>query len=218
MRDTTLCEHLLGIEDPWTVNKVELDIEKQRVEVWFQHPKRVKWPCPECGAEGMLHDHAAESVWRYRDSCQFQTFLHADPRRVRCLEHGVRQVKLPWAEPKARFTLLFERFANEVLQETSIEAATRILGISWDEVWYVLHRAVERGLRRKPKQGISQYGVDEKSAGRGQDQDYVTVICDLERGTVEEITGGSSKESFTGYLDQLSEEQIEGIEAVSMDI
>ena len=216
MRDTTLYQHLLGIEHPWTVSKVELDIGKQRVDVWVEHPKGVKWPCPECGAEGTLHDHAEERVWRHLDSCQFQTFLHAHPPRVRCLEHGVRQVKLPWAEPRARFTLLFERFAIEVLRQTSIQAARRILGISWEEAWHLLDRAVERGMRRKPKGVISQYGVDEKSAGRGQD--YVTVICDLERGTVEEVTEGNSKESLTGYLDQLSEEQIEGIEAVSMDM
>ena len=216
MRDTTLYQHLLGIEHPWTVSKVELDIGKQRVDVWVEHPKGVKWPCPECGAEGTLHDHAEERVWRHLDSCQFQTFLHAHPPRVRCLDHGVRQVKLPWAEPRARFTLLFERFAIEVLRQTSIQAAGRILGISWEEAWHLLDRAVERGMRRKPKGVISQYGVDEKSAGRGQD--YVTVICDLERGTVEEVTEGNSKESLTGYLDQLSEEQIEGIEAVSMDM
>jgi len=112
--------------------------------------------------------------------------------------------------------LLFERFAIEVLRQTSIQAAGRILGISWEEAWHLLDRAVERGMRRKPKRVICQYGVDEKSAGRGQD--YVTVICDLERGTVEEVTEGNSKESLTGYLDQLSEEQIEGIEAVSMDM
>jgi transposase len=34
MRDTTLYQHLLGIEHPWRVSKVELDTEKQRVDVW----------------------------------------------------------------------------------------------------------------------------------------------------------------------------------------
>jgi len=216
MRDTTLYQHLLGIESPWSVSKVELDIENQRVDVWVEHPKEIKWPCPECGAEGKLHDHADERVWRHLDSCQFQTFLHAKPPRVHCLEHGVRRVKLPWAEPKARFTLLFERFAVEVLMQTHIQAARKILRISWDEAWHILDRAVERGLRRKPKRVISQYGVDEKSAGRGQN--YVTIVCDLKEGTVEEVTEGNSKESFTRYLDQLSEDQIDGIEAVSMDM
>lgn len=73
---------------------------------------------------------------------------------MQCPKHGVRQVTLPWAEPSARFTILFERFAIEVLSQTSIQAARKILCISWDEAWHILDRAVERGLKRKPKRVI----------------------------------------------------------------
>ena len=148
MRDTELYRHLLGVGDPWFVSEVQLDVKEQRVDVWVEHPKGLQWPCPECGAEGTLHDHAEERVWRHLDSCQFQTFLHARPPRVVCPEHGVRQVQLPWAKPHARFTLLFERFAIEVLRHTTIQAGKMILRISWDEAWHVMERAVQRGLRR----------------------------------------------------------------------
>jgi hypothetical protein len=33
----------------------------------------------------------------------------------------------------SRFTALFERLAIDVLLETSISGATKILGLSWDE-------------------------------------------------------------------------------------
>jgi len=216
MRDTELYHHLLGLEDPWFVGEVNLDTEAQRVDVWVEHPKGLHWPCPECGIEGPLHDHAGERVWRHLDSCQFQTFLRARPPRVICPEHGVRQVRLAWAEPHARFTVLFERFAIEVLSHTHIEAGRRILRISWDEAWHLLERAVQRGERRKPERIIAQLGVDEKSVGSGQD--YVTVVCDLERATVEEVTEGNSCRSLQSYFDGLSIEQREGIEAVAMDM
>jgi hypothetical protein len=51
----------------------------------------------------------------------------------------------PWAEPKGRFTALFERFAIDVLKETDVLGATRILGIAWDEACHVMKKAVERG-------------------------------------------------------------------------
>src|SRR5512138_225865 len=108
MQDTTLYQHLLGLRQPWTVSRVALDVATQRVDVWVEHPKGLQWACPDCGTLATLHDHAAERVWRHLDSCQFQTFLHAEPPRVKCPEHGVRQVSLPWAEPHGRFTLLFE--------------------------------------------------------------------------------------------------------------
>jgi len=62
---------------------------------------------------------------------------------VSCPEHGVRQVRVPWAEPSSRFTALFERFAIDVLLETCITGAAEILGITWDE-----DEAHHRGRRR----------------------------------------------------------------------
>lgn len=217
MRDTDLYRHLLGLESPWSVGRVELDVAAQRVDVWVEHPKGMKWPCPECGREGALYDHAEERVWRHLDSCQFQTFLHARPPRVDCSEHGVRQVRLPWAEPHARFTLLFERFAIDVLRHTSIQAARLILGISWDEAWHLMDRAVQRGLSRKPERIIPQIGVDEKAAGQGQ-SNYISIVCDLKGGTVEEVTEGRGAASLEAYFQGLTPEQLAGVEAVSIDM
>jgi transposase len=216
MRDTDLYRYLLGIIDPWFVDDVKLEIQAQRVDVWVSHREGMTWPCPDCGAFGPLHDHAPERVWRHLDSCQFQTFLHARPPRVNCPKHGVRQVKLPWAEPHARFTVLFERFAIDVLLNTHIQAGREILRISWDEAWHLMERAVKRGLERKPEKVVAKLGVDEKSVGSGQD--YVTVVCDLERGSVEEVTEGNSCRSLQIYLDGLTSEQLEGIQAVAMDM
>ena len=217
MRDTELYRHLLGLVDPWSIGRVELDIAAQRVDVWVEHPRGRKWPCPECGKEGALHDHGEERVWRHLDSCQFQTFLHARPPRVDCSEHGVRQVRLPWAEPHARFTLLFERFAIDVLKHTNTHAAREILGISWDEAWHLMERAVQRGLMRKPAKIVPLVGVDEKSAGKGQ-KNYVTIISDLESSMVEEVTYGHDSASLETYFKGLNEEQLAGIEAVSIDM
>ncbi|HAN98530.1 MAG TPA: ISL3 family transposase, partial [Planctomycetaceae bacterium] len=35
--------------------------------------------------------------------------------RVECPEHGVQAVEVPWAQTSSRFTILFERFAIDVL-------------------------------------------------------------------------------------------------------
>ncbi len=217
MRDTDLYRYLLGLSDPWNVDRVELDLAEQRVDVWVKHPGNRTWTCPECGKEGPLYDHAEERVWRHLDSCQFQTFLHASPPRMNCPDHGVRRVRLPWAEPHSRFTLLFERFAIDVLLCTNIQAARRILGLSWDESWHLMARAVKRGLARKPAKVVPIIGVDEKSAGKGQ-RNYVTVISNLARRTVEEVTYGNDSASLRGYFHGLNEEQLTGIKAVSIDM
>jgi transposase len=216
MQDTELYRYLLGIEAPWTVKKVQLDLVNQRVDVWADHAEDLRWPCPECGDLVPLYDHAAERAWRHLDSCQFMTFLHARPPRINCQEHGVRQVRLPWAEAKARFTLLFERLAIDVLRESDILGATRILRISWDEAWHILERAVERGLMAKEKRICSRIGIDEKSVGKGHT--YMTLVCDLDSSTVEYISEDRKQTSLDGYFEGLSYEQREGIEAVALDI
>jgi transposase len=216
MRDTELYQQVLGLQAPWEVSRVELSAEGERIDVWAEHPRGTHFACPECSVELSVYDHVDEREWRHLDTCQFLTFLHARPPRVSCPSHGVRQVTLPWAEPMSRFTILFERLAVDVLGATNVTRAGRLLHTSWDETWGLMARAVHRGQRAKASLVPTHLGVDEKSAGRGQD--YVTVVSDLDRGTVEYIADERKKASLDSYFDQFSPEQLAGIEAVGMDM
>ena len=48
MRDVELYQQLLGLVAPWTVGRVELSVEGERVDIWAEHAPEVRWPCPEC--------------------------------------------------------------------------------------------------------------------------------------------------------------------------
>jgi transposase len=216
MQDTALYQYLLGLQSPWTVNRVTLDVNGQRVDVWAVHPEGAMWACPHCSRALPLYDHAEERMWRHLDSCQFQTYLHARIPRVECGEHGVVQVLVPWATPRSRFTLLFERLALDVLRHCDVTGATRILRISWDEAWGLMERAVQRGRARKARTVVRQIGVDEKAAAKGHR--YLTLVCDLDEGTVEHISEDRTQESLDGYYAGLTTEQLDGIEAVAMDM
>jgi transposase len=39
MQDTALYQYLLGLQSPWTVSRVNLDVNAQRVDVWATHPE-----------------------------------------------------------------------------------------------------------------------------------------------------------------------------------
>jgi transposase len=216
MQDTALYQYLLGLKSPWSVSRVDLNVKGQCVEVWAEHPEGASWACPQCSRELPLYDHAEERTWRHLDSCQYQTHLHARIPRVECGEHGVVQVTVPWAEARSRFTLLFERLAIDVLRQCDVTGATKILRISWDEAWGIMERAVKRGRQRKAPKVVRRLGVDEKAAAKGHR--YLTLVCDLEEGTVEHIAEERKKESLDGYYQGLSEEQLASIEAVAMDM
>jgi len=216
MQDTALYEYLLGLKSPWKVGRVELNVKEQRVDVWAEHPEGIAWGCPTCSRELPLYDHAEERAWRHLDSCQYKTYLHARIPRVQCPEHGVLQVMVSWAEPKSRFTILFERLAIDVLSQCDVSGATRILRISWDEAWGLMERAVRRGQARKAYKVVRHIGVDEKAAAKGHR--YLTLVCDLDEGKVEHVTEDRKKESLEEYYQGLTKEQLEGIEAVAMDM
>ena len=60
---------LHGLTAPWTVEKVNLEIAKQHVEVHVGHRAAQRFACPECGRELGSYDHVAKRVWRHLDSC-----------------------------------------------------------------------------------------------------------------------------------------------------
>jgi len=217
MKDVELYARILGLEAPWSVENVVLKTNESRVDIWLQHEPRVAWACPECGLSLPCRDHSEERTWRHLDTCQFKTFLHARISRVDCPEHGVRQVSIPWAEPRSRLTLLMKRLVIDVITEcATIDGARRLMRLSRDETMGVMARAVRRGKARKEQRKISYIGVDEKAFRKGHD--YMTVVCDSIRGTVEHVADDRKTTSLEEYFDTLNEEQIASIKAVSMDM
>ena len=127
-----------GLSAPWQVTDVRLDVEATEIHVHVDHPEGCRWTCPKCSRELGCYDHAPERQWRHLNTCQFHTLVHARIPRVECPEHGVVQVKVPWAEPHGRFTLLMERFVIDVLQACqTVKGACALVGISWDQAWHV---------------------------------------------------------------------------------
>jgi transposase len=135
---------------------------------------------------------------------------------VYCLEHGVRRVAVPWALSEARCTTAFESHAIDVLLETDVLGASRLLRISWHEAWNLMERAVLRGQKAKRRRVIGQLGVDEKAVAKGHQ--YVTLVCDLDRSTVEFVADDRRKTSLDAYYQSLTKKQLSGIEAVAMDM
>jgi transposase len=217
MQDKELYQHLLGLDSPWSVSEVTLNMEEQQIDVCVEHPSGTKFCCPECGRSLACYDHVRDRHWRHLDSCQFKTILHAAVPRVQCPEHGVKQVRVPWAEKQSRFTILFERLAIDVLLATqTVTGAMSILRTNWDQTWNLLQRAVRRGQDRKEDKPLPRIGIDEKAFSKGQS--YITLLYDLDNSTVEAITDGNNTESGNACFSQLSLEQIATVEAVAMDM
>ena len=216
MQDTKLFETILGITTPWHVARVTLKPEDERVDVWLEH-EPTRWPCPDCGETVPAFDHAAERTWRHLDTCQFQTHLHAKIPRVQCPAHGVKQVRVPWAEPRSRFTVLLERLIIDlILQCSTVKGACEIAGVSWDEAWGVMSRA-SHGATRGRRRGRSLTSASTRR--RSARAIAITRSCATSSGRPSNLwLKIARRESLAAYYAQLTDAQRQALHAVAMDM
>lgn len=211
----SLYEAVLGLRAPWKVERVETDLASGEVNVWVAAPKHERMACPECSTLAPIHDHQDRS-WRHLDTCQFRTILHARVPRLKCPTHGVRQIKVPWAEPGSQFTAMFESLTIDWLKLATVSAAAKQLRISWDEASGIMERAVKRGLERREVEPVKHVGVDETSFAKRHE--YVTVVTDLEHSRVLYVADDRKQSSLDGYWDSRPREHLLAIEAITMDM
>ena len=209
---------VLGLEPPWRVVNVTLDTGGRKVRVEIENEQK-RLPCPVCEEQCMRHD-ARHRRWRHLDTCQFQTILEAEVPRVKCRRHGVKQVLVPWADRGSRFTAMFETLVISWLHEASIKAVAELFGLSWTVIDGIMERAVRRGVKRQcfeEGRGLPKHlGIDETSFQKRHE--YVTVICDQEKGHVIHVADGRSASAVAEYLGDFDEESRAAVETVAMDM
>lgn len=215
MDDRALYATILGLPEPWEVERVELKEDEGAVHVWVVPRPGTRFGCSDCGEVSPIYDHQERS-WRHLDTCQFRTLLHARVPRLNCVTHGVKLLRVPWAEAHSRFTLLFERLAIAWLKEATPTAVARRLGLTWEEANGMVKRAVRRGLARRSSAAGSRIGIDEHSYLRPHE--YVTMVCDLDRRQVLYVGDDRRAETLVPYFEGLTPEELNGITAIAMDM
>jgi transposase len=162
-----------------------------------------------------LYDHV-ERRWRHLDTCGFESVIVCRVPRLK-KEGKIETAPVPWAGKRSRFTLLYERFAIEVLLACrGVSAAAQLRGLSWDQLHLIMERAVERGLKRRELEELRHVGMDEKSFAKGQS--YVSLLTDLDQGRVLEVKEGNDLEAADLLFASLPQEVLGAIEAVCIEI
>ena len=128
--------------------------------------------------------------------------------------HGIRQAKVPWAEPGSGFTALFEALAISWLKVAAVNAVSERMQISWDEAWGIKARAVSRGLARRENTPIEELAVDETSFQKRHE--YVTVLVDRKTGFVVDILDDRKKVTLKTWL-VANKDRLREVRSVSMD-
>jgi transposase len=217
MKDTQLYEQLLGLSKPWSVERVEVDLDGGLITVHVKCERDVVWGDPETG-EDRAHVHGwVTRQWRHLDTCQLQTRIVAEVPRLKLESGRVEDAAVPWAERYSRLTLLMEAFIIRLLGAAScIKRVASLMRLDWHTVNAVMNRAVQRGMQRRTQQPVRHLGMDEKSFLR--DQSYSSVLTDLDRRRVLDVVPGRSLEDAKTLLGTLTQEQRQAVRAVVIDM
>jgi len=216
MKETAFFAQVLGITRPWFISEVVLDKEAQRVDIYVEHSSGFTFPCPECQKLCSVYDHMKEREFRHLNMFQVATFIHVRLPRIKCPEHGVKQIVSGLGEDSSSMTYEFESFVIDLQRECSIESVCRLLDMNWHTCWEVMERSVERGQARKPHRIPERIGVDEKSFSRGHR--YETLVYDLDSATVEYVADKRDQGSLESYYRQFSLEERQRVQSVAMDM
>jgi transposase len=176
MDPNTLFTMALGLKAPWEVKSLQFSAEARRLDILVDFERGSSFPCPECGRPAKAHD-TEEKTWRHLDFFQHAAYLRARVPRCKCDEHGVKQVRVPWARPGSGFTLMFEALLMVMAREMPVRAVGRIIGEHDTRIWSVMRHYVEKARAKESLADVTRVGVDETAAKRGHD--YITLFMDL---------------------------------------
>jgi len=170
----------LGLEVPWKLTDQRLDRDKNPHELFLkvEAQRGASYPCPECGRPCKAHDFT-EKTWRHLNFFQHHCYITAPVPRVKCPEHGIKRIQVPWARKGSRFTLLFEQAAMSLVREMPVRAAAGIMSITDKRLWRIVQHYVSCAIARLDLAGLKAVGLDETASKRGHN--YVTVFIDLDR-------------------------------------
>jgi transposase len=216
MKDTVLYEQILGLQTPWSVNKVELSLEERRVVVEVILKKQV-WADPTDATKRAHINGWSERQWRHLDTCQFETVIKARVPQLKYSDGTVEELSVPWAERYSRVTTMMAGFVIQLLKACSTtKAVCTLTRLSWSTVNTIMVGAVERGMLRRGEEKIAYLGIDEKSSEKGHT--YASILTDIERSRVLDLVSERKLGAATALLKTLTPTQRTAVKAVAMDM
>ncbi len=185
----------------------------QTIFTIHQDPKTFR--CSACGSAQVLSRGRVERRFRTVPIGRRPTFVALPIPRVECRACGaVRQVKIPFADPRRSYTSSFERYALELGRRMTIRDVAVHLGVSWDVIKDIQKRDLSRRYARPKLKHLRRIAIDEIAVGKGHR--YLTLVMDLESGAVVFVGDGKGADALKPFWKRLrpSKARIEAVAVV----
>lgn len=199
----TLWRELLGVEKSTIIERVEYDADDEVVIATVRSSGKRKPRCGKCGKRAPGYDGGeGPRRWRALDLGTVPVWLEAETPRVRCPEHGVTVVQVPWARHDAGHTRVFDEQAAWLATVTSKSAVCELMRIAWRTVGRIISRVWDDTASRVDLfAGLRRVGIDEISYKKGHK--YLTVVVCHDTGRLVWARSGRDKKTLRAFFDEL---------------
>jgi transposase len=180
------------------------------------HQEPASCRCSACGSP-RVHSRG-QVVRRFRSLPigRRPTFVALPIPRVECQSCGlVRQVEVPFADPRRSYTSSFERYALELGRHMTIRDVAAHLGVGWDLIKEIQRRDLRRRFAKPKLKHLRHIAIDEIAVAKGHR--YLTIVLDLESGAVVFVGDGKGAAALMPFWKRLRPSGAK-IEAVAMDM
>jgi transposase len=178
-----------------------------------QEPKALR--CRACGSRDVRPKGQVRRRFRSLPIGGRETALDLPIPRVACRACGaIRQVEVPFADPRRSYTKAFERYALALSRCMTILDVARHLGVGWDVIKDIQKRDLSRRFARPKLKHLRRIAIDEIAVAKGHR--YLTVVMDLDSGAVVFVGDGKGADSLRPFWKRLRPSKAK-IEAVAMD-
>jgi transposase len=190
-------ELAMGIQEPWHITDLNVDVDNWQIDININFRSGATFPCPECGQTDCGAHDTLERRWRHLNLFQYRVYLHARVPRIKCPDHGVHQVTLPWAREGSGFTLFFEALVMEFAQVMPVKAMAEMLGEHDTRLWRIINHYVNSAVNGQDLSNLTAVGVDETACRKGHR--YITAFVDLDTCQPVYVTEGKGKETLRAF-------------------
>lgn len=191
--------------------------EADTAHIHIQPDGRFAPVCHGCGRRATgVHSWTQRKV-RDLNMATARVWLDCRYRKVFCAHcHGIHVENLELFHPYLRVTQRMARYVYQLCQYMTVSEVARHLGLNWKTVKDIDKYYLEHDYGQPDLNGLRILAVDEISVRKGHR--YLTVVLDYLSGRVVYVGKHRRSDTLKGFFNQLSREQLAGIEAVVMDM
>ena len=209
---TSLLYHAFGIRG-YQYTRTDYQ-DGQTIFTIHQEPETCR--CPACGSPKVQSRGHVQRRLRTVPIGRRATLVVLPIPRVECQDCGVvRQVKVPFADPRRSYTNAFERYALELSRRMTIRDVAKHLGVGWDMIKDIQKRDLSRRYAKPKLKHLRHIAIDEIAIAKGHR--YLTVVLDLDSGAVVFVGDGKGADALKPFWKRLRPSRAR-IEAVAMDM